>query len=566
MPAAALALFAAGAVGCGATGADSAGDDDGFAFPDGGAGTPECFSSNECPTGFECSEFGTCVPPVGGQDAGASPPIPPEIEYELSRPASALRYVYVAMTELDSLAKIDGATLSVASVSVGDQPEVVVAIPGSNSAVVLDEANGTATVVRPTVDRDETSVVRTLPRLNEIRVDPNGRYAVAWFDLNKAALDAGGLEGIEDIGSFQDVTVIDLAPGDVRAVDLTVGFRPREVEFDISGQRAYIVTDDGISVVDLADATSAGPSIVPPIPVTDDPLSDPLGIDVDVVADGAFAVVREVGRAELRIVRVAGEPLGEMFTIPLAVEPSDVDISPDGLTAYAVLRDANALAVIDVPGDGFEPAGVTLVPLNDSLLIGSLVLSDAGDRGLLFTNAFATEVMTVIDLQAPGFPTVSYPLQKSVRLAGFDPSGDKAIIVHAKAFGDPDEATTFEEFIDRSFGYSVFDVATGFAKLEVTPVDPGAFAFAADAPRAYLILDGGDAEGAFAAVHTIELDTGVVREQPLSSPPDAVGVLPQAGVAFVSQRHGLGRMSFIDIETDAMRTVTGFDLNGRIID
>ena len=561
-----LALILAGALlpACGAGQGDDDDDDDAIVFPDAGSGLPDCFSSNECPTGYECSEFGTCVPPSpGSPDAGGDGP--PEIEYELSRPASALRYVYVAMTDQDSLAKIDGSSLAVSAIDVGDQPEVVVTVPGTDAAIVLDETNGTATIVRPTVDRDETAVVKTLPHLNAIVVDPTGSYAVSWFDLNKAALEAGGLDFVGEIGSFQDVTVIDLTLGEERAVDLTVGFRPREVEFDATGQLAYVVTDDGVSVIDLVEAVSSGPTIVVPIPVASDPLSDPLDIEVDIVADGQFAVVREEGLAELRIVRMSGGVLGEMWTIPLPAEPSDVDLSPDGTRAYAVLRESSALAVVDVPGDGIDPLGLEIVDLGGEVA-GSLVMSEDGGRGMLFTNAALQERLTVIELGEPGYPTSTYPLQKSIRLLGFDPSGEKAIVVHAKEFGDPSEAATFEEFINRSYGYSIFDVATGFAKLQVTPVDPGSFAFVQGAPRAYLILDGGDAEGAIARVHSIELDSGVVREQDLNSPPDAVGVLPQADVAFVNQRHPLGRVSFIDISTDATRTVTGFDLNSRIID
>ena len=64
----------------------SCGDSDaggsGGGAPDGGNGIPECASSNECPTGWTCSEFGTCLPPpeVPG-DGGLLPA--PEVEYEL---------------------------------------------------------------------------------------------------------------------------------------------------------------------------------------------------------------------------------------------------------------------------------------------------------------------------------------------------------------------------------------------------------------------------------------------------------------------------------------------------
>ncbi len=74
-------------------------------------------------------------------------------------------------------------------------------------------------------------MLATLPHLNRLDLDPSGRFAVIWFDLTKAIED-GGLSGT---GSFQDVTVLRLAPGGERAVNLTVGFRPRAVEFDAGG-------------------------------------------------------------------------------------------------------------------------------------------------------------------------------------------------------------------------------------------------------------------------------------------------------------------------------------------
>lgn len=534
------------------------------ASPDAGSsGTLECFSSNECPTGWTCSEFGVCQSPLPDADGGVLPA--PEVEYELGEPVSSLRYVYVAMTELDALAKIDGTTLAVTSLSVGERPKVLAAAPGSDTVVVLDSQNGTATVVRPTSVADEKTTFATLPELNRMVIDPRGHYAVAWFDLDQAIEDAGGLDGVGQIGSFQDVTIVSLVPGQMTAVDLTVGFRPSTVEFDDAGTHAYVITEDGVSVIDLAAAVNSGPTIVAPVPISDDPFADPTSFEVAVVGTGEYAVVRRAGFAELRIVRLVGAAAGESWVIPLAAVPSDVDLAPDGSRAYAVLREASMLAIIDVPGDGQDPAGVELVDLG-GVVAGSLILSRDGSRGALFTNALVREEITVVELATAGYPHHVRPLEKSIRTAAFDPTGERLLITHTKMPGDPNAAGSFDEFIDRSYGYSVFDVGAGFAKLQITPVDPGSTAFAPGDPFAYVVLDGGDAEGAVAQLQIIELITGVVRTVALGSPPDAVGVLPGAEVAFVSQRHPLGRVSFIDITTGAMRTVTGFDLNSRIID
>lgn len=558
------ALFAFAA--CGAdlsSDASGYGLDAGTVSADAGAGLPQCFSSNECPTGWTCSDFGSCVPPApGGPDGG---PDPVEVEVELSPPTHSDRFVYVAMSELDALARIDGMSLEVSSIAVGDQPEVLEAIPGTDGVVVLDRNNGTVSIVRPSGANDDTRVVPTLPNMNQLSVDPTGTYALAWFDLRKAALDAGGLSGVGQIGSFQDVTVIRLTQDSERSVDLTVGFRPREIEFDAAGSRAFVVSDDGISVIDLADVVESGPAIVAPIPITTDPESDPVDMEVNVVASGEFAIVRERLKSELRVVRLEAPSPGLMNTIVLPGEPTDVDLAPDGSAAYAVIRDTSDLAILDLSAGLPSVDNLEIVDLGAETL-GSMVLSPSGNQAVLFTNASAVERVTVVDFDG-GASLRSYGLRKSVRSLGYDPTGDSLIITHSKGFGDPFEnGIDFEAFIDRSYGYSILDVATGFDKLEITPADPGAFAFSTTTPRAYVLLDGGDADGAIAETHIIELDSGVVRVQSMNSPPETVGILPEAGMAFINQRHALGRLSFINVATDAMRTVTGFDLNSQIID
>lgn len=544
----------------------SAGNDAGSgpSSSDAGAGNlPECLSSNECPTGWTCTEFGTCVPPAPGTPDGGPGAV--EIESELSPPTHSERYVYVAMSELDALAKIDGTTLSVESIPVGDQPEILEAIPGTDGVVVLDRNNGTASIVRALGEGDDSRVVPVLPNMNRISIDPTGSYALAWFDLRQETQDSGGLSGASAIGSFQDVTVIRLRQDSERSVDLSVGFRPRDVQFNADGSEAYVITDDGISVVDMALAIEAGPSIVAPIDVAGGSDLDPIDIEVNVVASGEFAVVREVANAEIRIVGLSAGLQGLSSRIVLPGAVSDLDLAADGLSAYAVIPETSELAVIDL-SDGLPDDGdVTSIDLGGEV-VGSMVLSPLGNQAVLFTNASSVERLTIVELA--GAPLVrSFNLQKSIRSLGYDPTATSLIVTHAKTFGNAQEnGISFEEFIDRSFGYSIVDIATGFDKLQITAADPGAFSFSTTTPRAYVLVDGGDSPGAIAQTHIIELDTGVVRLKSMSSPPETVGILPEAGMAFVNQRHGLGRVSFINVASDAMRTVTGFDLNSRIVD
>jgi DNA-binding beta-propeller fold protein YncE len=157
-------------------------------------------------------------------------------------------------------------------------------------------------------------------------------------------------------------------------------------------------------------------------------------------------------------------------------------------------------------------------------------------------------------------------MKKAARAVGISPSGTTALVLHAKAPGDPDTATSVDDFIDRSHGYSLIDLATGFAKLQITPVIAGPFAYAPDGGKVYVALDGGNAIAAPRALQIVHTQTGVVMSRPLGSPPSAVGVLPGAGEAFAAQRHPLGRITFVNLATDALRTVTGFDLNGDVVE
>jgi len=519
-----------------------------------------CLSSNECPTGYTCSDFGTCEPPptMPPGDGGTTPP--PETEVDFGAPITAQRFVYVAMTAENELARIDGATLAVTATPVGNQPRDAASIPHSDGAVVLDATNGTATIVRPNPNEvDTVKVLATLQHLNRIDIDPSGRFAVIWFDLVKA-IETGGLTGI---GSFQDVTVIALAPGNEVAVDLTVGFRPRAVQFDAAGDRAYVITQDGVSVIDLGYATAHEATIIPPIPVADPaiPVED---LEVNVVSTGEYAAVRQANVNALRVVSVGHTNPGQAWTIPLASPATDIDLAPDGTRVYAVERAAQKLAVVDIPGDAFDPAGVQTVDLSDAT-IGSLQLSADGRRGLMFTNASVDLRITKIQLDAPGFPHVTWPLKKGVRGVLVSPTSDSAIVVNSKEPGDPATATSVDDYIAKSYGYTVLDLASGFGKLQLTPVDPGPLSYALDGSKAYVALDGGDGITSIRALQVVTIQTGVVTSKQLGSPPSAVGVLPGVATAFVSQRHPLGRISFIDLASDAVRTVTGFDLNGNVV-
>ena len=67
-------------------------------------------------------------------------------------------------------------------------------------------------------------------------------------------------------------------------------------------------------------------------------------------------------------------------------------------------------------------------------------------------------------------------------------------------------------------------------------------------------------------VQRIALSSFIVDDFLVGSPPQALAVLGAAVKrVFVSQEHPEGRISFINWETGVVESVTGFELNGRIV-
>jgi hypothetical protein len=64
-------------------------------------------------------------------------------------------------------------------------------------------------------------------------------------------------------------------------------------------------------------------------------------------------------------------------------------------------------------------------------------------------------------------------------------------------------------------------------------------------------------------VHLEHLEETLVT---LASPPLAAGIVPLANQAFVSQAHPEGRITFVNLDDGTFRTLTGFELAGRVVE
>ncbi|MFO0604356.1 MAG: hypothetical protein U0324_14330 [Polyangiales bacterium] len=546
-------------------------------------------------------------------DAGMTTP-PPEVEVRRSfqTPQAGGRYVYVANPTRDSVAVIDSRTLAIQTVEAGDGPTYLTTVPGRDVALVINVTSHTLTILRTTEAGTTTRSVPVVPGANAVAVSPDGRHAIAYLDTDAPSQGLG-------TGSFQDISLVTLADTGDTSVQLSVGFRPVEVLFSADGAAGFVVTEDGISILRFAEIT--GPTIIPNVSldelgpiaprdagpdaapdaapdvapdVTPDAGGDadgdatvdaapdaapdatpdaapdvaadatPIGQvparDISITRDGRYAIARVEGTSTLRLVDLATRAI-TAYTAAGAV--TDLDIAPDGTYALAVVRERSEVLRIPIPMGFSTPSAVTRTEATGEF-VGSVTFSPDGRRALLYTTALPLERVTLMELDgAPSLQVVR--LRKAVRAVAFSPDGRTALVVHSRAPGSPDDATAdLETRIDRSFGYTLLDVGTRFAKLQLTPADVGPFAITTDGAYAFVLLRNDAAS--VAQAHRASMRSFAIDTLSLGSPPNSVGVVSGTQRVFIGQEHPEGRITFVDWTSGALQSVTGFELNARIVD
>jgi hypothetical protein len=360
---------------------------------------------------------------------------------------------------------------------------------------------------------------------------------------------------------------------------MTVGFQPRDVFFDSEGAHAYVVTDDGVSVLDFAEIEKSGPGIAKLITFGGD--VDQKNLDVAITPDGHFGLARAENQSVLHLVELDS---GEVRTLDLAkaypqeqvaageedagvppapVVVTDLDLMPTGREALAALRNQSAIARIPLSDLFDDPKNVQTIQVPGEV-VGSLTIAPDAHSALAYSTT-NVERMVIIDLDSDTAPR-TVQLRKSVLAVAYTPDSSTAIITHEKAPGSPDEPGLDPEVqVDRSYGYSLLRLRTGDVKLQRTATRLGPIAMVPDA--SYLFILFRDDTLGLKEVQRVALNSFLVDPIiPLENPPISMGVARASGAVFVNLEHPDGRMTFIDWEEpiEKLKTVTGFELNSRI--
>lgn len=480
-----------------------------------------------------------------GSTPGVDLPPEKEPESDFGAPEGSPNYVYVPATNADQLVRISGATLQVSLVEVSAQPTVVKTIPGQDAAIVLHRGSDEVAVVRSSEKGDEVATLAALPHCNALAIDPKGAHAVVWYDYSHAKPG-------DPVGSFQALTLLRLNAGKDESLGISTGFRPSAVQFTADGSKALVVTEDGVNIITLATAQDG--DIAPLVAITTKPLQK-VEREVLTTDDGVWAVIRETGKAALTIVHL---PSKKIVDVPLAATPTDLDLVPGGKAALVVLRDAGEVALVTLPAAATEVFHVAAAQMGD-LTAGLARVTDDGKTALLYTSVAGIEQVATLDLTTGLVKPVL--IKKTVDNALIVPGTRKAILLHRPEKG-PGYSDPAEKFVDDAHGYTLFDLDTGYTKLVLTPVKPTEIAFSTAPDKAWLLLP--DPANLDHVVQVAALTTFLTVDQPLGSKPEHARYLVKAGVVAVTQQHPSGRITFLNGKSGIAKTVTGYELNGKV--
>jgi hypothetical protein len=524
------------------------------------------------------------TPPSGANPGSTdTTTLPPEVEVQvdLQLPQASENYVYAANPEAGTVAVIDAATQAIHTVETSGRPTYLRTLAGADAAIVLNQGSSqqsstpTATVIRTRAESSTSSEIEVVSGANAIGVAPDAKHAVVYYNATYASANNGS-------GSFQDVSVIVLSSDGAsdKAINMTVGFRPRSLFFSSDGQKAFVVTEDGVSVLDFAQIEREGSGIARLVTFGDVDLK---AVDVAITPDGRFALARAEGQGLLHLVELNGtaprksidlslaysapppaadaDDAGVPEVLPFAV--TDLDVLPDGSAAIAVLRNQRAILRIPLPG-GFDDATTIRTTSVGMEVVGSVTVSDDGKVALLYTTAIDIERLTIVALDSNVAPR-TVALRKAVEAVVFTPDNKSALITHKRADGDPNQPGISPDLkLDRSDGYSLLRVASGDVKLQQTASALGPIAMVPDSSYLFILFRN-DPRG-LREVHRVSLSSFLVDPiTQLENPPISIGVAPASQSVFINLQHPDGRMTFIDWnDPSALKTVTGFELNSRI--
>jgi hypothetical protein len=473
-------------------------------------------------------------------------------------------------TTTTSTSATTGSTQEVSVVDIDTEQVFAMSVGYNPSAVVFSSDDAAAFVV---TDDGISKLI-----FSQITTD-----GIAPFTrIDRGITGPANLDGGAALGPDTQTAPPDLAPAAVPdTAPANAGDSSPDADFaPIDGGVSPI--DGDLSVLDggsqSPDTTTLPPDLAPPAPEDTAPPATPdtappkatpaikgKPVNVSVTADGAYAIARREGSAEVMLVDLKSNIVTSIELSSPVTDLGLLDLPPVGSAAFAVLRDESTLVRIEIPSGFTDPAhrqpwrfeGVT---------IGSLTMSPGGRYAVLYTTAYVNSTLLIKDLTVDD-DAIIVDLHMAIGAVAVAPDEQTALVLHAPSpasgTGGASGAGGSSGAADTTYGYTLVRLVDGFSKLQQTAALPQPFTITPDSSHAFVLLR--DDKSSVRIAERINLTSFIADDFALGSPPTSIAALSASiHKVFVGQEHQEGRISFVDWKTGDVESVTGFALNGRI--
>lgn len=498
--------------------------------------------------------------------------IPEQEEFLVREVATSGAYVFVPNSALQSntVAMINGRDYSIRPIAVGLEPTVVraAAVEGvGDVAWALCEGDATVAIIRVKagggVDGEDVRLVRVPREVNQVALSPDGRYLFAYIDPTRAPGGQGS------VTSLQAAALIRLGDGEQpdRVFELSVTQLIRRVIFTEDSAQLFVVGKEGINRIYLDEVQRD--ALVAPLPLDfSGSLFPPLDFDVEVSPGGEFLVARSSDFKGVALYRPPSDAQAEALrVVTLSEAPTDIDlfVSAAGKpTVLATVRESEELALVDVEAAFAAAEDAPLTPTIvevEAVKPGLAQLTPAGDEVLLYSTLPTLPNLGIMELGTQSLRV--YPLRNQIRSLAVSRDSATAVVVHRKQPGSAPAGSDPMDYFQFHDGLTLVDLASGYRRallLQGEPADVVVTQNTQDQGLVYVMQQSPRAE--FQGVMRVNLKnyrTDFIR---LGHQPEQMGVV--AGKVFVSQASPQGRITFVDIDSGAQRTVSGYELNAGI--
>ncbi|MCK9523936.1 MAG: hypothetical protein M0R76_12990 [Proteobacteria bacterium] len=522
--------------------ADGMGDrDSGSSYPPNSNGMDNNYDNNSSWAPDSDSSVGAPNSPSDPWD------VAPEVEEraDYRTPVSSGQYVFVADSAGDILVILDTQSLSIKMVETGLNPTHVVPLGNAGRVAVLATHSSEVTIVSVSDDfeiSDETVSVRA--DTNALAPSPNGDFVIAfWDDLfedPKAAPQTN-----------QDISILDLRQATPLVAHTIVGVRPREIVYSQDGDRAFVITETSIEIIDLMRLDK--PFIPDSVRLFEDPFLDPALLEMAIDPSGTVAIGRRDDVPEITVAWLDGSDARRTYA--LSSPPTDLDLAPDGSFGLITLRHDQAVAVFELPlpdDDATDP--FTWISLGE-LNCGAAVLFPDSSGAALYTTVSQSEddlkMLTILQRTPKGWAQTSRLLNRAIRAIVPAPDSETLFVHHTPLASHPSQMR---------WSYTLVKLPGLQTKFQQLDIQPEQLLITPQGHTAYLNVS----DSNVFRVDAIDLQTFIIENIYLGSLPTSLGYTATTDQIFIAQQHTAGRMTFVDQGDGSTRTVTGFILNNEL--